>query len=155
MKSIVYTLLLALPLSLLGAPDTNILIMRKNDTTAAGETAGVSAQALIKSTGGDMRVSATDLRIEATGNLLKCSGDTTIFVAGRTIMGRDLTVVLGDGKLTVYYLSPNGVVVNSAGKKVDDLVFPSGDPKPAFETWKPGEASPFAPAPAGKETTKP
>ena len=58
-------------------------------------------------------------------------------------------------ELTVYYLSPNGVVVNPEGKKTDDLVFPSGDPKAAFDAWKPGEPSPFAPAPAIKETTKP
>jgi hypothetical protein len=154
-RSFVFSLLIGLPWPLLAAPDTSILIMRKNETTPAGETAGVSAQALIKSTAGDMRVSAVDLGIEEKGNLLKCSGDTTIFVAGRTIVGRDLTIALGDGKLTVYYLNPNGVVISRDGKKADDLAFPSGDPKAAFDAWKPGEPSPFVPAPAAKETKKP
>jgi len=45
--------------------------------------------------------------------------------------------------------------VNPEGKKADDLVFPPGDPKAAFEAWMPGQPSPFAPAPAAKEMAKP
>ena len=156
MKSLVYSLLFALPLALAAASETSILIIRKGDMKEAGKTAGGLAQAMIKSIGGDMSVSAADFRIEETENLLKCSGDTTIFVAGRTITGKDLTVALGDSRYTnVYYFNPNGVVLNPAGKKVDDLAFPPGDPKAAFEAWKPGEPSPFIPAPTTKETATP
>jgi len=154
-KGFVYSLLFSLPLMLVAAPETSVLIIRKGITKEAGKATDGPTQALIKSASGDMKVSTTDLRIEETGNILKCSGEATVFIAGRTITGRDLTVALGDGKLTVYYLSPNGVVVNPAGKKADDLTFPPGDLKADFEAWKPGEPSPFAPIPATKGTVKP
>ena len=154
-KSFVYSLLFVLPLALMAASETSVLIIRPGDMKEAGKTTNGLAQAIIKSSGGDMGVSADDLQFEEKGTILKCSGDTTISVAGRTIVGRNLTIALGDGKLTVYYLSPNGVVVNPEGKKADDLAFPSGDPKAAFDAWKPGEPSPFTPAPAAKDTAKP
>jgi hypothetical protein len=154
-KSFVYSLLFALPLALMAAPET-ILIMGKGDTKEAGKTTNGLAHAMIKSTGGDMNVSADDLQFENKGTILKCSGDTTISVAGRTIVGRDLTIALGDSRgLTVYYMNPNGIVVNPGGEKADNLVFPNGDFKAAFEGWKPGDPSPFAQPPAAKETAKP
>jgi hypothetical protein len=155
-KSFVYSLLFALPLALMAAPETSILIIRPGDMKEAGKTAVGLARAMIKSTGGDMNVSAAALQLEENQTILKCSGETTILVAGRTIVGRDLTIALGDSHgLTVYYLNPNGIVVNPEGIQVGDKGFPRGDFKAAFEAWKPGEPSPFARAPADKGTAKP
>ena len=155
-KSFVYSLLFALPLSMLAAPETSVLIIRPGDMKEAGKTTDGLARAIIKSTGGDMNVSAADLQLEENQTILKCLGDTTISVAGRTIVGRDLTIALGDSRgLTVYYMNPNGIVINHEGKKADNLVFPNGDFKAAFEGWKPGDPSPFAQPPAAKETAKP
>ena len=155
-KSFVYSLLFALPLALLAAPETSILIIRPGDLKEAGNTTDGLARAIIKSAGGDMNVSAAALQCEENQTILKCSGETTISVAGRTIVGRDLTIALGDGRgLTVYYLNPNGIIVNPAGIQVSDKVFPRGDFKAAFEAWKPGEPSPFVQAPAAKGTAKP
>ena len=155
-KTLIYSLLFVLPLALMAAPETTILIIRPGGMKEAGKTTDGLARAIIKSTGGDMNVSADDLQFENKGTILKCSGDTTISVAGRTIVGRDLTIALGDSRgLTVYYMNPNGIVINHEGKKADNLVFPNGDFKAAFEGWKPGDPSPFAPAPATKDTAKP
>ena len=52
-------------------------------------------------------------------------------------------------------MNPNGIVINHEGKKADNLVFPNGDFKAAFEGWKPGDPSPFAQPPAAKETARP
>jgi hypothetical protein len=155
-KTFIYSLLFVLPLALMGASETSVLIIRPGDMKEAGKTTNGLAQAIIKSSGGDMGVSATDLQFEENQTILKCSGDTTISVAGRTIVGRDLTIALGDSRgLTVYYMNPNGIVVNPEGKKADNLVFPNGDFKAAFEGWKPGDPSPFAQPPAAKGTAKP
>jgi hypothetical protein len=140
----------------LAAPETSVLIIRPGDLKEAGKTTDRLAHAMVKSTGGDMNVSAADLQLEENQTILKCLGDTTISVAGRTIVGRDLTIALGDSRgLTVYYLNPNGVVVNPEGIQVSDKVFPQGDFKAAFDAWKPGGPSPFVPAPAAKGTAKP
>jgi hypothetical protein len=130
-KSLVLALCLILPLPLISAAETSVLLKGKipkmdgERTSIAGE-----ASAIIKGGGDETRVSAEKIAFDPEGNVLACAGDAVVTSGGRTFRAKDITIELGSGKVRVFLLNPSGILSLGAQN--------------GFESWQPGAA--FVPA---------
>ena len=108
-KSIVLSLVLAFPLSVLSAAETSILLTGKTNKTGGRRVAVADgANALIKGAGDETKVSADEIAFDATKNVLVCSGDSIVSSGGRVFKAKDITIELGGSTARVYVLSPEG-----------------------------------------------
>jgi hypothetical protein len=111
-KLILLSVGLALPLGVISAAETSVLL-RGNTGKTAGEniTVSGSARAIIKGDGDETRVNADEIVFDRQKNALLCVGDSTVSTGGRVFKAKDITIELGDAVARVFTLNSGTIEV--------------------------------------------
>jgi len=104
--------MLALPVSLLTAADTSILLIGKSPREEAdAKVVTGGARAVLKEAGVETKVTADEIVFDQGKNALICLGEATVSWGGRVLRGKDITIELGGSGVRVFMARSDGKLV--------------------------------------------
>jgi hypothetical protein len=120
--SMIKALLLALPVSLLTAADTSILLIGKApqiEDRAMVVTGG--ARAILREGSSETKVTAGEIAFDQSTNALTCVGDSTVSWDGRVLKGRNITIEFGEGTVRVFVARSDGKLLLGNQQAFDSM----------------------------------